>query len=142
MTILLDTDVLISFINRREGKHAQAAELMRQILEGRWGAPAITDYVLDEALTLLKVRGAPPEAADRLLKLAFEATAPGRTSPLPLVRVTDAAFARAIPLFRRHFRRGLSFTDCTILAVMAERGIEPLASFDRGFDGLAARVVS
>jgi uncharacterized protein len=141
LTILVDTDVLVSFISRRDGRHAQAAQLVRRMLEGAWGAPMTTDFVLDEALTLLMVRAAPPEAVDRVLSLVLEPAAPARTSALPLVRVTDSAFAGAIPLFRRHLRRGLSFTDCTSLAVMAERDVDFIASFDRGFAGLAARVV-
>jgi len=140
VTILVDTDVLVSFINRSESRHPQAAELLRRTWEGGWGAPIITDFVLDEALTLLMSRSARLDFADRLLKMALEPLAPGANPLLPLVRVSDTAFAAAIPLYRRHFRRGLSFTDCTTLAVIAERGVDLLASFDRGFDGLAARV--
>ena len=140
MTVLVDTDVLVSFINRSESRHRQAAALMRRAWEGAWGAPITTDFVLDEALTLLMARGARLELADRLLRMALEPLAPGASSLLSIVRVSDRAFAAAIPLFRRHFRRGLSFTDCTSLAVIAERGVDQVASFDRGFDGLAARV--
>jgi predicted nucleic acid-binding protein len=139
VTILVDTDVLVSFINRSESRHKQAADLMGRAWEGAWGAPITTDFVLDEALTLLMARGARLELADRLLRMALEPMAAGASSLLPIVRVSDRAFAAAIPLFRRHFRRGLSFTDCTSLAVMAEREVSLLASFDRGFDGLAAR---
>lgn len=142
MTILLDTDVLVAWINKREGKHHQAMQLVDRILEGAWGPPSTTDYVLDEALTLLLARGAAPEAADRLLGFTVGSGAGGGRPGFPLVRVTDSAFGGAIPLFRRYFRRGLSFTDCTSLAFMAERRLDAIASFDRGFDGLAARVES
>jgi predicted nucleic acid-binding protein len=54
--------------------------------------------------------------------------------------VSDQSFAQAVRLFRRHYRRGLSFTDCTTLSVATERKVGQVASFDRGFDGLIARV--
>jgi predicted nucleic acid-binding protein len=34
----------------------------------------------------------------------------------------------------------MSFTDCTSLALMEMRGIEGIASFDSGFDGLVKRI--
>jgi predicted nucleic acid-binding protein len=49
-------------------------------------------------------------------------------------------FAEALGLLRRHRERRLSFTDCTSMAVMAAAGIAAIATFDKGFDGLVARV--
>jgi uncharacterized protein len=140
VTCLLDTDVVVAWLLTREAKHREAAAIVAKALAGAWGSPFVTDFVLDEALTLLMVRGAPPEVADRLLAVTFAGLADDTSPPIPVARVSDQAFKGAIPLFRRHYRRGLSFTDCTTLAVMAERRVDVVASFDRGFDGLAARV--
>ncbi len=140
MTCLVDTDVLVAWLSAREARHSEAIELVRKALAGAWGSPFVTDFVLDEALTLLMARGLPADADDRLLAVTVAGLADGSSPPIPVVRVSDQAFKGAIPLFRRHYRRGLSFTDCTTLAVLAERRVEVVASFDRGFDGLAARV--
>jgi len=74
------------------------------------------------------------------MSLMIGGVSAGEPASLASVRVSDAAFKAAIALFRRHFSRGLSFTDCTTLASMGERRVGFVASFDRGFDGLAARV--
>lgn len=141
MTLLVDTDMLVAFINRREARHEAATELMKRALDGAWGAPATTDFVLDEALTLLQARGAPLSTADRVLILVFDPVRKDGQAALPLLRVGERALSDAVRHFRRHYRRGLSFTDCTTLALAAEREIEHVASFDRGFDGLLARVI-
>jgi predicted nucleic acid-binding protein len=46
----------------------------------------------------------------------------------------------AWPVFERHYHKGLSFTDCTSLVAIRRRGIDAIASFDDGFDGLVGRV--
>jgi predicted nucleic acid-binding protein len=37
-------------------------------------------------------------------------------------------------------RAGLSFTDCTSIATIENLGLEAIALFDRGFDGVVARI--
>ncbi len=115
---------------------------MERLLGGTWGEPFVTDFVLDEALTLVMARGLPLEAADRILALAGMAVAPGAAASVTVARVSDRSLRAAFPLFRRHYRRGLSFTDCTSIATLDERRGDVIASFDRGFDGLVARVPS
>ncbi|MDP2768167.1 MAG: hypothetical protein Q8O41_12100 [Candidatus Methanoperedens sp.] len=43
-------------------------------------------------------------------------------------------------IFVKYADKKLSFTDCTTIGLMNSREIEYLASFDRGFDGIVARV--
>jgi predicted nucleic acid-binding protein len=142
VTCLLDTDFLVSWVSAREARHGESQVLMARALEGAWGAPFVTDFVLDEALTLLMARGLPLEAADRVLAMVGQAIVPGGPAPVMVARVSDRSFKAAFPLFRRHFRRGLSFTDCTTLATMDERGADVIVSFDKGFDGLVVRAHS
>lgn len=139
MTCLVDTDVLVAWVSKREDRHAQARALLDEALRGAWGAPFVTDYVVDEALTFLMARQAPIETAERVLALTLGHPVPGLAPAFPTVRVSDEAFRHSVPLFRRHYKRGLSFTDCTSLAIMAEREAQTILSFDRGFDGLVAR---
>ena len=140
MTVLFDTDVLVAFLNHRDGRHETAAHMVREISSGRWGTPLITDYVLDEALTLLMARGAGLAAADRLLSMVAAKSEGGAGPRLLIWRVDESVFSEAILLFRRHFARGLSFTDCTTLALVGAMGVDFVASFDHGFDGLVSRV--
>ena len=57
MTILVDTDWLVAFLDHRDARHADAQKAARTLFGGSWGAPLTTDYILDEALTLLMARG-------------------------------------------------------------------------------------
>lgn len=67
---------------------------------------------------------------------------PSRGIPrfIELLQVDDETFARAWALFKRYSTKGLSFTDCTTIALMRGKGIESLISFDRSFDGIVKRL--
>lgn len=56
------------------------------------------------------------------------------------LRVSEDIFQAAWGKFRSLGNRPLSFTDCTSLALMEKNGIESIASFDPGFDGLVKRI--
>jgi predicted nucleic acid-binding protein len=49
-------------------------------------------------------------------------------------------FKEAWRLFPQYADRGLSFTDCTSIALLKTRGIESIVSFDADFDGIAPRI--
>ena len=66
MTVLVDTDWIVAFLHRADGRHSDAQKVAPQVFAGRWGAALITDYIVDEALTLLMARGAPLAVVDRL----------------------------------------------------------------------------
>jgi len=42
--------------------------------------------------------------------------------------------------FSRYVDKKLSFTDCSIIKLMKNKGIDHLASFDGGFDGIMSRM--
>lgn len=136
MTIFLDTGPLVAFVAGGDARHGEAAELFRDITRGAYGAPLTSDLVLAEAMNVIVARRLPLGAADALLALAL-----GSPRSVPLVRhvlrVHGGVFADAVRRYRRHFPRRLSFTDATILAMMASEGIDALATFDGGFRGLA-----
>lgn len=52
---------------------------------------------------------------------------------IQLLRISSATFAVALDEYRSRWDAGLSFTDWTTVALMRERGIDHLATFDRGF---------
>lgn len=141
ISIVIDTDVLIAFISKRETEHQAAKGLVENALSGRWGTPFVTDFIIDEGLTLLMARKARLEAAERLIALFSPADPAAPVSLLP-IRVGEEAFTSSLGLFRRHYERGLSFTDCTTVAVAEQRQVAQVASFDDGFDGLVTRVHS
>jgi len=95
-------------------------------LEGNVAPLVTTDYVLDETLTLLKMRG----HLARALQVG-EMLFAGELAEVVLV--TDDDIQQAWRTFRRFQDKGWSFTDCTSLVVMDRLHIAHAFSFDRHF---------
>ena len=133
MSVLLDTGVVVAAANPQDRNAPRAVEILEEVASGLHGAAFMTDYVVDEALTLAWVR---TRRSRTVLQLAdwLLAREPSRR-PGKLLFVEEPAFEVAASLHRRHHAR-LSFTDCTSLAVMSEHDIVKVASFEGGFDGL------
>lgn len=85
-----------------------------------------TDYVLDELLTLLKVRGYAAIAfsiGDKFLA--------GKACQLEYVQAAD--INRAWNIFSQFRDKGWSFTDCTSLAIMERLQVSVACAFDSHF---------
>lgn len=138
MSVLIDTGVLVADQNPRDRRHDEAQAVMEAALGGTWGKVVITDYVIDEAVTLCRVRTDRHGLADGLAaRLLGEAP---HEPVFSLARVTYEDFLDARRMFAEFSDQDLSFTDCTLLAVLRSRSISHLLSFDDDFDGLAPRV--
>jgi len=93
----------------------------------RNAAPLVTtDYIIDETLTLLKVRGYPALALD-MGRMLFG----GELADIVLISEEDNQ--QAWHIFRTFRDKGWSFTDCTSKAVMQRLGIPTAFSFDHHF---------
>jgi len=134
--IFWDTWAWWALADRDHEGHAVAEEVARALRKDRWRA-VTSDYVLDETLTGIRARSGHTEAlrlADRLV--LFE-----QAGDLAVQRIDAERFRRALTLFRRLDGKlpRLSFTDCTSLAVMIERGIHAAFTADGHFDLLAPK---
>lgn len=141
MSLLVDTGVWSAYLHEDDEHHEHARAIVAACVEGRHGRVVATRDVVVETLTLLLARGLPRSAAREFAALVgLEAD----TSLPQLAAVLDVGTAgsrEAWRLFRRHYEdKGLSFTDCTSLATVRRKGIDALASFDEGFDGLVERI--
>jgi len=137
MSVFLDTGIFVAFHNTRDANHTRALELVKTLVEGGLGAAYTSDYIFDEAVTVALVRTGRPEnalAGGRMI--LGEITAPFTA----ILRVGEDDFKEAWRLFPRHVDRGLSFTDCTSIALLRTRGIESIVSFDADFDGIVSRI--
>lgn len=130
MTVLLDTGVLVAWINPSDPLHARAAAVVKQAMTGRLGQALSTDTVLDEGLTLLRRRPGRKEVSERFASLFF----PKRTG-LDWLTCGEDILEAARTLHFRHYERGLSFTDCTLIAHAEALGAA-VATFDQSFEGL------
>lgn len=85
-----------------------------------------TDYVIDETLTLLRIRGYTASA----IELGEMLLGGGVALVVP---VTDDDFNRAWHTFRTFDDKQWSFTDCTSKAVMERLQIQKAFAFDQHF---------
>ncbi len=140
MSVFVDTGVLVAFANSRDDRHQDATRILDAARGRRWGRIITSDYILDEAVTLLLARTKRPERAVRLGQFILGTGDGDRV--MDLAFVDPRSFLRAWVLFARMASRGLSFTDCTSLELMRALRIDRIASFDRGFDGIVPRMSS
>jgi len=85
-----------------------------------------TDYVIDELLTLMKIRGEFLRALRLGASLFAEEIA-------HVVWVLPDDIQQAWDTFRRYHDKGWSFTDCVSRVVMARLGIQRAFAFDDHF---------
>jgi len=138
MSIFLDTGLYYALQNEGSGRHEPARSAFDAVLRGRFGTAFTSDYVYDEAVTLVRKRtGRFDEAAtvgDRIL---------GR-GPYPKAVdfriVSRDDFEAAIETFARYDDHPLSFTDATTVALVERHDIVQVLAFDDDFDGVVERL--
>lgn len=137
MSVFVDTGVFVAFHNTRDANHGRALKLVREIVDGGLGTTYTSDYIFDEAVTVALVRTGRPDLALTVGRMILgEFTTPF----LVVLQVDGEAFNEAWRLFPRYAERGLSFADCTSIALIKAKDIESLVSFDKDFDGIVPRI--
>ncbi len=133
MTIMVDTGVFYALFDRSDVHHLDSLALLTDALEGRFGAPYTTDFVVLESTLLLKVGGGAgmARAFIRLLK----------KGGISVMLLDEEAYAAALALFDERAEK-LSLCDAASLVLIKQLNIQRLASYDeRSFLGLTKQVV-
>lgn len=138
MSVLIDTNVLVGAWLPKDELHRDAVRVLDEALQDTWGTPWISDYILDEAVTLALSRTKEPAVADALA--GYLLGEPPHTAQFEMAMVSPQEFRDARATLRRYHDRVLSFTDCVIISTMQSRGIDTLLSADAGFDGIVRRI--
>ncbi|MEF8808804.1 type II toxin-antitoxin system VapC family toxin [Natronomonas sp.] len=134
MSLFIDTGVFYAHQHERSSRHDIATEALRSILSGEFGALYTSDYVHDEAVTLVRKRTGEFDAAkavsDRIL---------GDESPITVLQVDEPRVRASVEAFRQYRDHDLSFTDATILSQIEANDVDTVLSFDDDFDGIVDR---
>jgi predicted nucleic acid-binding protein len=134
MAVFIDTGLFLALYDVEDTYHKRSKELFKNALTGKLGRLYTSDYIIDEALTVLLVRTKQHSAAVELGKYLME-------SPRIIkLTVGSDVFLDAWARFQSLKDKFLSFTDCTSLALTEKYRIKQVMSFDRGFDGLTERI--
>jgi predicted nucleic acid-binding protein len=124
-TIFVNSSALLALYNNNDPNHPAARALWDQ-LRNQPVRFVITDYVLDQIYTALKVFGS-LQAAQAVQQLV-------KSSQLVKVFMVDSViFDRAWRLFVEDEQPHWTFTDCVNFAVIQYQGISEVFTFDDNF---------
>ena len=132
--IIIDTGIIAAFYNNNDKNHKRAVILLNNLRKGKYGTGILTDYVLDETVTLLYVRSKRKELAIHAGDLIISEKL-GKFFPISyelIIKTWDK--------FQSLIERGLSFTDCSLITIADYLDCHDILSFDTDFDGLINRI--
>ncbi len=124
--VFVDTGAWYALKNKKDPDHTTAVDFFRSLPET--GTICYTsDYVIDEAITLTRVRLNNHQVAATLAQELFSEQAAKIIYTAPLY------LPRALAIFKKFVDQSFSFTDCTSFAIMENLKIEEALAFDRHF---------
>ncbi len=124
--LFVDTGGWVALFNTRDRDHARAARFWGRVREER--RPILTtDYVLDETYTLIRRTRAGLPGAIEFHDLVTASRVMG------IAEIDADLRTRAWDLFVRYDDKVLSFTDCTSFALLQERSLTEVFTFDSDF---------
>ena len=124
MKIFIDTSAFCALAIPKDLHNQQAKSLYKALPQDKT-IFYTSDYVLDEAYTLLKTRGSHATAVKFM-----DATA---QSGLVILRVTELIEEAAKKIFKRYDDKRLSYTDCTSFAIINKLKLTAVFAFDTHF---------
>ncbi len=106
--------------------HKESISFRDELRKGVHGSLATSDYILDETITLLRMRkGVGP--AVRFAEKVFQ------NKSLHFVWIDPTVFHEAERMLKENETRKWSFTDCTSFAIMRQLKVDKAFSFDGNF---------
>jgi predicted nucleic acid-binding protein len=125
--IFVDTSAWYALKATDDRFHDSAVSFYHELITGRHGSLVVSDYVLDEAATLLMAtKGG--ETATRFLDDSLS------SKSVRLVWIEPELFHQANKTFKTGSGRGWSFTDCTSFELMHRLKIGTAFAFDKHFN--------
>jgi predicted nucleic acid-binding protein len=124
-SVFADTSFFFALAAKRDHAHEQATAVYARLVKG--GRRLLTtDYVIDETMTLVKLRTEARVALALLERIEQSETV--------VIEAIDAVrFHEAKALFRRHADHDYSFTDCSSFVVMREQKLTEALTTDAHF---------
>lgn len=130
MGVFLDTSFILALKNKDEKHHSTAKMLMERFLKKELGKIFTSTFVFDELATLIIIRLGNLEYAKKVCNYLL-------ASPrINIVGLGHKDFIVSWEKFQNYGEKGLSFTDCSILAQCLSLDCDLVASFDHHFKGI------
>jgi len=128
--IPLDSSFIVAHLNEADSNHCRAVQEVEVIEEGRYGSPAITDYIFDEIVTVMLTKTGRIERVSEIGEKLLNATV--------LIRINEELFNLSWRLSKEQEKPLFSFADCSSIAACNVNGISNIATFDEDFKRLEA----
>ena len=124
--IFVDTSAWYALEVEDDINHEAACKFLSNIASGKHGVSITTDYVLDEALTLLRSRRDLASATAFIDKIR-------KSKSVRVFWIDEGLFEKALVIFQKSENKSWSFTDCTSFALMRELSVSEAFAFDKHF---------
>ena len=131
--VFIDTSAFKAIIDKNDDFHNQAVKIW-DLLCAQEAVLVTTNYILDEAFTLIRVR-----CGIRVVEKFREILA-NSTPALKIIRITVEDESKAWEWFNKDWKK-LSFTDCTSFSAMSRLKIDKVVSFDKHFQRAGWKLV-
>jgi len=123
--LFVDTSGWCAIYDCADSRHPEAVELWHALAKTT-GLLYTTDYVVDETITLLRVRVGHSPAVE------FGKTVLS-SKVIRMIPISAERWQKAWDLFVRYQDKEFSFTDCASFAVMRELKLQEAMAFDQHF---------
>ena len=121
--IFVDTSVFYAFLDKDDKEHKKVKKIFKQ-----YENKLITsNYIIDEFITLLRVRKIPFKKFEVFIDEIFE------EDILKVLKITVETEIAAWNLLKKYKEHPFSFTDCTSFVLMNKNKIKSCLSFDKHF---------
>jgi len=136
MRLFVDTTAFIALEDQDDKDHEDALNYRERIRLGetRFRAFYTSNYILDEAFTLLRLR-----LGHQAAVLFGENMR--RSKMVRTLRVTPPIEDRSWEIFKKYSDKDFSFTDCTSFALMEEEAMSTAFTFDKHFQQYGFQMV-
>ncbi len=125
----IDTGVFFAAFNKDDTYHTDASLLLISSIMGWFGRVYTSTYIVDEVMTLTKAR-----IGGSLAIRVAERIQSSRKITVLKVEEREEVLTASFGKFKKYSdMRGLSFTDCTTLALQDNHKIECLLTFEENF---------
>ncbi|MEM4188276.1 MAG: PIN domain-containing protein [Candidatus Hadarchaeum sp.] len=122
---LVDSGVWIAASNPKDKHHREAVPVLKSILSGAQGKAIITNLIFSEVTTYIRKKIGKKQSVEAA-RLIMD------SEHVKIIFIDENIFNAAYHMFEKYPE--LSFADATSVAVMKDRDIRQIISFDRGFD--------
>ena len=123
--VFVDTSGWVSLFVENDRNHKKAVSIYETLKAGRAGLYT-SDYVFDETITTIRVRGNHQQSV-----IAGEALL--SSTIIKMIFVQQAHLQMAWDLYKRYKDKRFSFTDVTSFSIMQDLDIRKAFSFDQDF---------